>query len=745
MGVNDIQVSSEQQTSADDALNPYQLEKNPTVNHEQQQPLQYEDDFSSSSSSSLSLEDKSSTEEVKVNEQTESVPWQRDAKILDYPEHSESPQSTLAVSATRPSASRLMQASSQQKRTSKRIRRSSDHHKRAAVSNHNRKVHANNNKQPTTPAPKSPIKQQPQHNNDRVVRTDEIALFMRCKKRYSDPDFKPIPPVPGGWDEVTPDRVIEWEQTANIITDFSSYNQPNNDWNAVLPWIRDDDGKSPAAVAGTDSNKPSHDHDTCSSRKSRQDSWKPVLSEKSIATSYPPPITSPLNHGKRQESLTTSTHVKSNNIRTTRAFPDRFLNQPSLVKSANQLFEQRAPALWDIGTRPYHRRSSTYSLDIQTSNVSLAPISAPTRRFSYGHDNTNRSHDPLIGSCSPWSPNPPDWSMYRVPPYQQEWTPPTSPWSPDRKRSSYFSSSLFSPNTTSESNSMSVWEERCASILKVVEDDTSKDDVWTAFPPPKDTQRRSSYNDINWNRNTTNNDGMALLVANSQLLQNMVQTGHMGCRHCGSGAHSIARNCPYLPTLSIQDAWLQLLQAANRRDTELFMDAIDIYSKSQPNETLPSIARRLQDAQSTLQLVALDKTVPSTTVLVDLQGRMRRKYAVMAMALPSDFFVTDRGHAYDRTLGMPGSAEQNMSRLAEAGFARDLTEMAHCMLCKQSGHWAKDCTARKPQHQPPRHDYLPRRKQFPMTDPTLSSKDSTAELSHRLYYSLNEYVLVDGI
>ena len=159
-------------------------------------------------------------------------------------------------------ASRMMQFIGPHKRISKRVHRSSDHHKRAVSSSQNRKLHANNNNvnrannnatlptvtnntineassspSTTTTTTKNSAKQD-QEVEDRVVRSDEIALFMRCKKRYSDPDFKPIPPLPGGWDEVTPDRVIAWEQTAEMLNEFSSYKQNDPDWSNKLPWVR---------------------------------------------------------------------------------------------------------------------------------------------------------------------------------------------------------------------------------------------------------------------------------------------------------------------------------------------------------------------------------------------------------------------------------------------------------------------------------------------------------------------------
>jgi hypothetical protein len=60
------------------------------------------------------------------------------------------------------------------------------------------------------------------------------------------PDFKPIPPSPGGW--VTPDRVVEWERTTEIFEEFSPYliyNKHNkasekdskSEWRKAATWI----------------------------------------------------------------------------------------------------------------------------------------------------------------------------------------------------------------------------------------------------------------------------------------------------------------------------------------------------------------------------------------------------------------------------------------------------------------------------------------------------------------------------
>lgn len=216
---------------------------------------------------------------------------------------------------------------------------------------------------------------------------------------------------------------------------------------------------------------------------------------------------------------------------------------------------------------------------------------------------------------------------------------------------------------------------------------------------------------------------MEVLIANSQLLQNMMQNGNIGCRYCGAGTHWVARDCPFIPLLHPQDAWIQLIHASRQRQktaaaaAAAFMDALAVYSKSQPSDTLQSIARKLAASSSStavggLQLVAIDQEIPNTTILVDLQGRHRRRYTAVALNADQMYCCP----------GVPLTAEQNYERLADAGLPRDLTEVALCRVCSQRGHWAKDCSLQT----------------------TTNITDSSSS-SRRLYHSLNDYVLVDGI
>lgn len=366
---------------------------------------------------------------------------------------------------------------------------------------------------------------------------------------------------------------------------------------------------------------------------------------------------------------------------------------------------------------------------------------------------------------------------------------------------------------SADSNPMQQWEDRFASILKVVDDDSSmssmpptptESDVWA--PPSlrpysaRDLdKRRSSSIETSHHRRWTLGGGSSnggsyerdnvnnFVMASTQLLQNIVQNGSIGCRHCGSGTHSIARDCPFIASATPRDAWIQLIHAANSENIPFFFEALDTYSKCCPSETLQSIARNLLDVGCNLHLVAMDIPLTSTTMLVDLQGTSQRRYTVYAAtcqvhcsgAAADAWQRAAACYPYGRKPGLPRSFEQNLQWLADAGFPRDLTDMGQCKACKQNGHWAKDCTALA-QPQPPISsssssclwqypwlggggsassrqldgfslDYS--RNKFPpagVANPTIAKRRSltqsnSKEAVHRLYYSLNDYVLVDGI
>lgn len=239
---------------------------------------------------------------------------------------------------------------------------------------------------------------------------------------------------------------------------------------------------------------------------------------------------------------------------------------------------------------------------------------------------------------------------------------------------------------------------------------------------------------------STTNDGMAFIVANMQLVQNMVQTGGMGCRHCGSGSHAVARECPYISVISSSSAWAQLFDAGRRGDQHAFLEALDVYSKACPTETLQTIGRKLFDARCPLQLIALNTPPSRTTILVDLQGNARRTYT----ATPISISVYNNKDATTNQSGLPRTPEENIARLADAGLARDLTEVPRCSLCKQHGHWIKDCSfwGQRSSLFQTRSSLLHR--SHPQKQHRLSV-DVDSSNSHRLYYNLNEYVLVEGI
>lgn len=346
----------------------------------------------------------------------------------------------------------------------------------------------------------------------------------------------------------------------------------------------------------------------------------------------------------------------------------------------------------------------------------------------------------------------------------QEWTPPISPWSPCQLDESN--------DTTFSAGEQQHWEDRFASILKVVDEGDDDDDTktvasntlvgdvgggWQKATPLTQQQQQQRQRDTSSSDSSSSssgssssqsptdpntNDGMAFIVANMQLVQNMVQTGGMGCRHCGSGSHAVARECPYISVISSSSAWAQLFDAGRRGDQHAFLEALDVYSKACPTETLQTIGRKLFDARCPLQLIALNTPPSRTTILVDLQGNARRTYTATPVSIT--VYNKDATCRVNQS-GLPRTPEENIARLADAGLARDLTEVARCSLCKQQGHWIKDCSfwGQRPSSLFQTRSSLLHRS-HPQKQHRLSV-DVDSSNSHRLYYNLNEYVLVEGI
>lgn len=142
--------------------------------------------------------------------------------------------------------------------------------------------------------------QQQQQQEECVVKTDEIALFMRYKRRYADLAFRSIPPSPGGWEEVKPERVVAWGKTAENYIDFSSYltigqnhhvaDEDDDAWKKSATWIREFETTNGSTTTKQQHHRRSSDNNLATSK---HHAAAANITSKLAKAARPPPVSIP--------------------------------------------------------------------------------------------------------------------------------------------------------------------------------------------------------------------------------------------------------------------------------------------------------------------------------------------------------------------------------------------------------------------------------------------------------------------
>ncbi|KAF7728204.1 hypothetical protein EC973_006598 [Apophysomyces ossiformis] len=605
----------------------------------------------------------------------------------------------------------------------------------------------------------------PDPEEERVVKTNEIALFMRCKKRFGAPDFKPIPPKPGGWDEVKPDRVIAWEKTAEMFKEYSPFldikrvNDNETTGQASkreIPW----ETKTKDRLASENRhhamarNKKLHQVSTALNR----------LEETSI-----------------QESTTSLTPPTATDVEGLEYLQDRQHGSADITplqQKANDAMDQPwwSDRVWKSLARP---QNGILAIDNcgNTSLCSHAPNSISSSNLyprytwkpSEGTGSTlnrsnfcrldipNKSSQQSIHNM-PWtstdvvssqSTNLDDKNRRSLSYDENYHTTLQNLWKPLRQHSrnisrDYYSFKRSPEQRSGEAGSTAIWSPIEGIPLEY------------GFQPASQTPSESQYSDCSayWKDNHVEQTDLVGVedrfrsilkfvdedecrLPSDQQYQHMTLGNLYQCRHCGALDHIIFRDCPFMPLLDAQQAWSAVLAACHRHDTNLFMESIGIYSKSQPNETLQTIAKKLREYGSGIQLLAVETPLPKSAAIVDLQGRSFCCY----VAFPTIVEKDDTGNSslclFSHQPGYPLNWEQNMLRLSDAGFINDSTRTPTCHRCKQHGHWLIDCEKRISLT----NNTNPVRRQF-SNDANAHDNNYNMNGAYRLYYNMDDYVIV---
>ncbi|KAK5013853.1 hypothetical protein LTR16_003272 [Cryomyces antarcticus] len=146
-----------------------------------------------------------------------------------------------------------------------------------------------------------------------------------------------------------------------------------------------------------------------------------------------------------------------------------------------------------------------------------------------------------------------------------------------------------------------------------------------------------------------------------------------------------------VPDMSPEEAWEMLKKADAERDLDDFRKAVPIYVKAVPGTTLNQLEQGFRDSDFAVHLIALEKEVSLTHTIVNLQGKIDCKYVV-------GFYFSAKPKRAKFADGWPASPEENIERLADAGYVMDRM-VPKCINCRELGHLSKSCPNERVEHE----------------------------------------------
>lgn len=181
------------------------------------------------------------------------------------------------------------------------------------------------------------------------------------------------------------------------------------------------------------------------------------------------------------------------------------------------------------------------------------------------------------------------------------------------------------------------------------------------------------------------------------------------CNACGVEGHA-ARNCPSnpikcklcdkeghkaidckerrivdwsgVPELGAEDAWKALIDSATDKDLDVFRIALRAYARAIPDEfNLVDVEKALREENVGIFLIAKQQEIATNMTIVDLVGNAGREFVLSVQ-------LSAKPRRAKLAQGWPESPEQNLERLASAGFVQDCG-VPMCSNCGELGHIRK--------------------------------------------------------
>ncbi|CAK3951672.1 DNA-binding HEXBP [Lecanosticta acicola] len=132
-----------------------------------------------------------------------------------------------------------------------------------------------------------------------------------------------------------------------------------------------------------------------------------------------------------------------------------------------------------------------------------------------------------------------------------------------------------------------------------------------------------------------------------------------------------------------EEAWLAIVAGDKDKDVEDIKKAIFAYAKAVPYLLLPDLEGVFRAHNMNTRLIAKEQELSAAHTIINFQGKPDMKYVVSIQ-------WSDKPKRAKFAEGWPSSTEENLLRLAEAGFIVD-SLVPKCSNCNEYGHISKDC------------------------------------------------------